>query len=410
MILFSHPTGNANVRHAALALQRGGLLAEFWTTLNFAPPPFIRAAMPSKWRRQLDRRGYPEELRPKLRSSPWREAVRHIEGRLGVGVLSRHETGPCSVDGVYRSLDRRVAQRLRTGSFSGVYAYEDGAELSFRAARALGRKAIYDQPIGYWRAARALLEEEAHLQPEWAITLSGNRDSTRKNARKDAELELADLVVVASSFTRQTLAASGRRHNVAVIPYGAPTVASVIAPRIRKPGEKLRALFVGSLGQRKGLSYLFAAAQELAGGVELTVIGRRPTIACPALDRELGRVRYIETCPHREILEEMARNDVFIFPSLFEGFGLVLLEAMAMGLPIIATPHTAAPDLVTDGQEGFIVPIRSSSAIAERLDTLRRDPALGQAMAARAIARAREFTWENYERQLAAAVQSTLAN
>jgi len=66
----------------------------------------------------------------------------------------------------------------------------------------------------------------------------------------------------------------------------------------------------------------------------------------------------------------MAAHDVFVFPSLFEGFGLVLLEAMAMGLPVITTPHTAGPDLIREGMEGFIVPIRHSTAIAERLEQL----------------------------------------
>ena len=78
-------------------------------------------------------------------------------------------------------------------------------------------------------------------------------------------------------------------------------------------------------------------------------------------------------------------HDVFVFPSLFEGFGLVLLEAMAMGLPMITTAHTAGPDLLEDGKEGFIVPIRSAEAIAEKLtwlsahrETGRREWASGQ--------------------------------
>jgi starch synthase len=110
------------------------------------------------------------------------------------------------------------------------------------------------------------------------------------------------------------------------------------------------------------------------------------------------------------VLAEMAAHDVFVFPSLFEGFGLVLLEAMAMGLPIITTPHTAGPDLISDGVEGFIVPIRSSAAIAERLDLLRREPERRQAMSERARSRSREFTWEQYGRSLAACVSSVLVS
>ena len=139
-------------------------------------------------------------------------------------------------------------------------------------------------------------------------------------------------------------------------------------------------------------------------------MGARPLVECPPLDRELGRVRYIPSCSHREVLAEMASHDVFVFPSLFEGFGLVLLEAMAMGLPIITTPHTAGPDLITDGVEGFIVPIRSSAAIAEKLDELRRDPARRAAMSEQARVRARQFTWENYGRTLAESVSNLVVH
>jgi len=104
------------------------------------------------------------------------------------------------------------------------------------------------------------------------------------------------------------------------------------------------------------------------------------------------------------VLTEMAAHDVFLFPSLFEGFGLVLLEAMAMGLPIVTTSHTAGPDLFEADQEGFIVPIRSAEAIAEKLELLRSQRDLVDHMGNLAIERSRGFTWETYGRRLAASV------
>jgi glycosyltransferase involved in cell wall biosynthesis len=104
----------------------------------------------------------------------------------------------------------------------------------------------------------------------------------------------------------------------------------------------------------------------------------------------------------------MSAHDVFVFPSLFEGFGLVLLEAMARGLPIITTPNTAGPDLITDGVEGFIVPIRSASAIVEKLDLLRREPERRATMSESARTRAQEFTWQQYGHTLAGCVSSAL--
>ena len=214
---------------------------------------------------------------------------------------------------------------------------------------------------------------------------------------------------VASSYTLKTLAAAPGFHApVEVIPYGAPRRPASAPRRAAREGKTgpLRVIFVGSLGQRKGLSYLFDACRSLGRAVELTLIGTLPLETCPALETELKRerVRWIPSCPHAEVLAEMAAHDVFVFPSLFEGFGLVLLEAMAMGLPIIATAHTAAPDLIDDGQEGFLVPIRSAEAIAAKLSRLHDDRDLINLMGARAAEKAAAFTWENYGLRLAASV------
>jgi starch synthase len=410
MILFSHPTGNANVRHAALGLHKAGLLGEFWTCVHYRETPFLRRVLPGSLSRQLRRRIFPAELSEVMRSSPFRELGRLLAPRAGLRSLVRHEQGPLSVDAVYRSLDRKVSQRIADPRFHGVYAYEDGALESFQAANRRDKACIYDLPIGYWRAARSILQEEAEREPEWSNTLNGNLDSAQKTERKDGELHHANLVVVASTFTLRTLEeAPDFRGSVVMIPYGAPRLEGFLPTETQvRQSAKLRVLFVGSLGQRKGLSYLFRAVRSLGSSVELTIIGARPMVACSALDHELSAIRWIPSCSHREVLAEMAAHDVFVFPSLFEGFGLVLLEAMAMGLPIITTAHTAGPDLITDGVEGFIVPIRSSSEISEKLDLLRRDPDRRVAMSESARARAREFTWEQYGHTLAGSVSSAL--
>ncbi|MEI8235400.1 MAG: glycosyltransferase family 4 protein [Verrucomicrobiota bacterium] len=414
MILFSHPTGNANSRHAALALAEADLLAEYWTCVSWNPDSAWNRFLPGALRRQLARRALPEALRERARHFPWREAVRMAASRWPLPWLTTHETGPFCIDAVYRTLDRRVARRVaRAGeALSAVYAYEDGAAATFAAARERGLRRIYDLPIGYWRAAHVIYQEEQAREPQWACTLTGTLDSPAKLARKDEELDLADVVLVASSFTKRTLEHTTHPFDkpVHVIPYGAPpSLAAAPEPAASSArGGPLRVLFVGGLGQRKGLSYLLEAVRMLGRGVELTLVGMKPTEACAPLNAALRRHRWIPTLPHEGILREMSRHDVFVFPSLFEGFGLVLLEALAQGLPVIATEHTAGPDLVEEGVSGFIVPIRSAQAIAEKLDLLARDPGLRCAMKAAARQTALRYTWEQYRARLAQTVVAAL--
>ena len=96
----------------------------------------------------------------------------------------------------------------------------------------------------------------------------------------------------------------------------------------------------------------------------------------------------------------MQQHDVLVLPSLFEGFGLVILEAMAQRLPVITTAHTAGPDVISQGVDGFIVPIRSAEAIAARLDQLASTPHLLQEMKQAAQEKAKSQRWENYRESL----------
>ncbi len=420
MILMSHPLGNANVRNAALALNDAGLLAELWTCLHWQPGHLLERLLPASLRRELSRRSFPATIRDRVHTSPWREMGRLLAGRLpGSDWLTRHETGWCSVDAVFAALDARVGRRVDslrargTPALSGVYGYEDAAAATFQVAGRGGLARFYDLPIGYWRAWQEIFAEEAERAPEWAATLTGREDSPAKLARKDEELQMADAVIVASSFTRQTLlTAPAFRAPVHVIPYGAPAPPAQplenleAAPAGRR---KLRVLFAGALSQRKGLSYLLAAIQTLGSSFELTLLGGKTAKDCLPLDQAVRQHRWIPSLSHADVLAEMARQDVLVFPSLFEGFGLVILEAMSRGLPVIATPHTAGPDLITDSVDGFIIPIRSPAAIAEKLELLLRDPARLLAMKVAARKKAETLTWQNYRTRLAAAVTQTLA-
>jgi starch synthase len=397
MILLSHPTGNQFVRHAALALAEAGRLAEFWTCVSWDPESFVNRLLPARVRAELGRRAFPPVVRRAIRCHPWREAGRMFSQVTNTGWLVRHETGPCSVDAVFQSLDRRVARRLhdRPEGVTGIYAYEDGARDSFLAGRELGMERLYDLPIGYWRAAQKMFAEEAGRAPEWAATLTGTLDSPAKLERKDEELKLASVVIAASGFTRRTLEEyPGLTAPVRVVPYGAPPVNP--APKEPHPAGPLRVLYVGSLTQRKGLSYFFAACDRLGRSAEVTVIGRKVAPECRALDNALARCRWIPSLPHAEVLEQMRRHDVLVFPSLFEGFGLVILEAMAQGLPVITTPHTAGPEVIADGADGFLVPIRSADAIAAKLELLASDRRLLHEMGEAARRKAATLGWEHY--------------
>lgn len=410
MLLVLHPTGNANVRQTVQAFAEAELLGEFHTGVSWRRDGLLDRLTPPRLRRQLRRRSVPDGVRPMIRTHPFREAGRLLCQAVHLRGPVAHERGFFSIDAVYQDLDRRVARQLRSrAQLSGIYGYEDGAADTFEAAHACGLRTIYDLPIGHWRAAQRLFQEERVREPEWASTLSGMLDSPAKLQRKDLELARADAVVVASAFTRSTVQAElvpGKP--VYVIPYGAPPVTTPERAATRA-GAPLRVLFAGGLTQRKGLSYFLKACELAGSAVDATLIGRREGGPCAPLEAALRRWRHVESVPHHEMLAEMSRQDVLVFPSLFEGFGLVILEAMAQGLPVISTPATGGPDVTTEGVDGFIVPLRDPEAIAARLLELHADRERLRGMAIAARMKAANLSWSNYRTRLVASVRTVLA-
>jgi glycosyltransferase involved in cell wall biosynthesis len=401
-IIISHPTGNANVRAATVGLANAKILAGFYTTVAmFSIDQLDKVCM--RIVSELSRRKYDDVLQPYTHTNPWMEAARILALKLGLKKITTHEIGALSVDAIYKNNDRLVAAILNKYSSNGrteLYAYEDGAENSFNRAKNLGIKCNYDLPIGYWRAARRLLSDEVEKWPEWASTLSGFKDSEIKLARKDNELRLADHIFVASSFTAKTLNDyPGKLSPISIIPYGFPHVNA--EKKYSSSKKHLKILFVGGLSQRKGIANLFAAIEPYSNYVRLTVVGRKVVDNCEALNTALAKHNWIPSLPHSEILKLMREHDVFVFPSLFEGFGLVITEAMSQGTPVITTDRTAGPDLIQHGKNGWIVEAGSTIAIQKVIEDLLTHPELVLEVGLEAMKTAKSRPWSVYGADLA---------
>jgi len=413
MVVLHHPTGNANTRAAALGLATAGQLSSFHTCIATFPGSWLDKAAGLPGLGELRRRTFAPALQAQTRMWPWREAGRLLASRAKLRTFTAHETGAFCVDAVYHSLDRHVARELERAAGGAaapqaVYAYEDGALASFRAAREHGMTCVYDLPTGHWRAARRLLEPELERWPAWRSTMTGFLDSAQKLERKDEELRLADVILVASSFTKRTLEDfPGTLAPVKVIPYGFPPVSA--ARTYRDIGNSpIKLLFVGNLSQGKGLANLFAAVESFGDRFELTVVGRKAVHDNDALNAALARHRYIPTLPNHEVLALMREQDVFMFPSLFDGFGMVITEAMSQGTPVITTERTVGRDLIEHGRNGWIAEAANTEALKAALEQLLAQPDSIAACGAAAMDSARQRPWSVYGQETAQAVREAV--
>lgn len=403
-LIVSHPQGNRNVRAVISALDAKGLLTEFNTTISINPEASWLKLLPAKVVNELKRRTFPISGE-KIHTHPLRELVRMTGPKMGFKILTAHERGWASVDAVYRDFDAAVAKRLpelsEKGDLRAIYAYEDGALESFRTAKKLGLKCVYDLPIAYWETGRQLMQEDAERLPEWKITLGGGiADSVLKLERKTQELELADMVVGPGQFVMDSLPAWAKTKKIVMAPFGSPatpgenlnqTVGSSSIPL--KP---LRVLFVGSMGQRKGLGDLFEAMKILnRKEVELVVMG---SLLAPLsfYKSQFEDFTYEPGRSHEQVLELMRSCDVFCLPSIVEGRALVMQEAMSQQLPLIITPNTGGSDLIVEAETGFLVPIRSPEKIAQKINWFLENRKSIPEMGVKAQAHAAGYTWERY--------------
>jgi glycosyltransferase involved in cell wall biosynthesis len=416
-LIFSHPTANANVRAVALGLSRAGLLSTFHTSIASFPGDIVDLLSKFQPLSEFRRRRFDPALKSLTNIWPWVELGRLLSIKTGFTRLSRPETGIFSIDSVYKSLDKHVASRLKkehSETLNAVYAYEDGALATFTRAKKMGVKCIYDLPIAYWELRKNIMAEETLRMPRWKSTLGGGiRDSQKKLDNKTRELELADMVVTPSEFVVNSLPAWSKTKRVFMAPFGSP-VANDLSNNtqlltLAEDSRPLRVLFAGSMGQRKGLGDLFAAVRNLnTRSLELVVMG---TMLAPMefYREEFPKFIYEPGRSQEEVLALMRTCDVLCLPSLIEGRALVMQEAMSQGLPIIITPNTGGADLVLEGETGFLIPIRSPEAIAEKLCWFMENRKKIPEMGIMAKKHAAQYTWDQYSRRITTAISRFLA-
>jgi len=258
-----------------------------------------------------------------------------------------------------------------------------------------GARYLCDRGSTHIRTQDRLLREE---HDRWGVAFEGI--DPRSIEQDEAEYSQADCITVPSSFTMQSFVDQRvPRQKIRRLPYGVDL--SRFKPTATAPEGSFDVLFAGGMSLRKGIPYLLQAYARLqhprktltfAGAVSPNLIALMKARGLwPADARTLGHVA------QPALADLMSRSHVLVLPSIEDGFGLVMAQAMACGCVVIASRHTGAEDLYTDGEEGYIVPVRDVDVLTDRLQRLADDPALRLAMRERALSRvAGAGGWREY--------------
>lgn len=243
-----------------------------------------------------------------------------------------------------------------------------------------------------------ILRDDAAAYPECAQSFARELLAERIDRRHG--WHLADAVVCASSMTRRSLEHAGcNPAKITVIPYGAPPPSKALAgPRL--PGA-CRFLFVGQGIQRKGLHHLLRAWPKIAAtSAELTLVCYAIDPAFADMAKQPG-VRLLARQERSDLERLYAAHDVFVMPSLIEGFGLVYLEALAAGCHVIGTPNTGLPDLPLDSAALTLVSPGKIDELAEAMRALVRRKEQGRLDPAVIAAQVAKWQWADFRLAIA---------
>jgi len=348
--------------------------------------------------RQMERQGHLEHLytaypswrvdglpRERVSTFPWLMAPAMLANRFGLNRVRDSLSVP-----VIETFDRWMAERLAPCDV--FHCLSSFGLQSHRAARSRhGAIAICDRGSAHIDVQEEILRDEF---ARFGARFPGI--DSRLVERELEEYAFCDLIFVPSSFAIRTFVDKGvPREKLRLNPYG---VDLDMFHRELKADRTFRVLFVGTVSLQKGLPYLFEAMAGIKlADVELCVIGALEAEMRPIMARYEGTFRYLGAIAQGELHKHYSQASVLVLPSIQDGFGTVQAQAMACGVPVIASENTGAADLFTDGVEGFIVPIRDAAAIREKILTLYESPATREQMGEAALARVRKIGgWDDY--------------
>ena len=400
-IVVSNPSVPPHVKQTVMAYQEAGYLDHFYTSFFEHPNNVFSAALKKikSLEKEINRRSFHELPIDKFVSRPIPELLRSIASR---------KLGPIAADRIWEwselGFDNWVAKNLHP-NIDAVHTYEHAALSTLKKAKELYIFSIYEQPSQHHAFFDAIVKQQTHLYPELktdGADLLVNYKAIKRNARRDEELALASLIICNSTFTKRTLIAGGiDPQKIAVIPLAFPPV---IQYEKTVSGKKpMIFIYAGNQSLRKGSHLLYQAWRNCnfsADEAELWLIGKMQ-LPQHLRDDFPGKVVIKENIPHDELMALYQRADVFVLPTLADGFGMVITEAMSQGIPVIASENCCGPDVIEHGKDGWIIPAGDIDHLSTQMQWCVANPQQVTASGNAAKQKAANWQWPQYRKKLA---------
>lgn len=296
--------------------------------------------------------------------------------------------------------DKWFSWRVRQQLPIAVIGYESCCLRAFKIAKDVGALCILDA------AACHFTLQDSRLAIHSVVTNGVPGRLVR--SRKAAEIDLADLVVCPSSLSADSYRAAGiDASKVRVVSLGVDLKTFASAVNVQRIGP-VRFAFIGNSGYVKGFDILLAAVSSLKtsnGGCVLEVVGAIDQSRAPSGGVQLV---YHGMLPRNGVLSVLSRSDCLVLPSRLESFGMVVLEALASGIPVIVSRYAGASAIIQDGVNGWVVE-PNQDEVGRRIEWCMRNLPSLRSMRGACLETARKHQWKQYQLKIVQVVQNAIA-
>ncbi|QIR40487.1 glycosyltransferase family 4 protein [Tolypothrix sp. PCC 7910] len=287
--------------------------------------------------------------------------------------------------------DRSVTKFLSPG-FDLFVGWSGSNFWSLQRAKELGAKTVIERGSSHMHYQTTILQEEYE---KWGLNFAETHPGIYD--REIKSYDDADRIAIPSLFAKRTFLEQGIPESKLIhVPYG--TSLAEFYP-VAKEDNVFRIIHCGALSLRKGVQYLLQAFHELnLADAELWLVGSISPEIEPFFQKYHNEKIILKgTHPQNQLRWFYSQCSIFCLASIEDGFGMVIPQAMACGLPVIHTTNTGGEDIVRDGIDGFCVPIRDVEALKEKILFLYEHPEKRNQMGINALKQARSsLSWDDY--------------
>lgn len=295
-----------------------------------------------------------------------------------------------------KKFGRKVAKKAK--NFDALFMFDTQAKYAFEKLTRMGSSCIkiIDYSAAYAEDSLSLYKEMMLRYPKYKDELFAERRILWEKKKMECfreELRYSDYILTASTFVRDSVLKFAPEKKTFVVPYGA---SFEIQERSISSNVKLKVVYVGNVTVMKGIPFVFEALSLLKrDDIEVVFVGAVAN-NIKKLGEEDARCTFVGRVPHEKVKDYLEQADVFLFPSLSDGFGIAPLEAMYYGIPCIISKSAGVSDIVKDGENGFIIPSMDVNAIKEKLEWCLDNRQKLQEMKQCVYQTAKKYTWANY--------------